>query len=74
MVPNSVSHCRAKLFKVSAAAPRPRKKGRFRVAISDRPHGLPWDLRLPEIGTRARTSQHVRGEDWRGFAFDTTRV
>ena len=27
MLPNSVSYCRAKPFKVSAAAPRPRKKG-----------------------------------------------
>ena len=60
-------NCRAKPFKVLAAAPRPRKKGRFRVAISDRPPSPPWDLRLrtarvrmPEIGTRARTSQYVR--------------
>ena len=37
MLPNSVSYCRAKPFKVLAAAPRPREKGRFRVAISDRP-------------------------------------
>ena len=29
-------NCRAKPFKVLAVAPRPRKKGRFRVAISDR--------------------------------------
>ena len=29
MVPNSVSYCRAKPFKVLAAAPRPREKGRF---------------------------------------------
>ena len=55
MLPNSVSCCRAKPFKVLAAAPRPREKGRFRVAISDRPPSPPWDLRLPEIGTRART-------------------
>ena len=33
MLPNSVSYCRAKPFKVLAAAPRPREKGRFRVAI-----------------------------------------
>ena len=33
MLPNSVSCCRAKPFKVSAAAPRPREKGRFRVAM-----------------------------------------
>ena len=59
MVPNSVSYCRAKPFKVLAAAPRPRKEGRFRVAISDRPPSPPWDLRLPEIGTRARTSQYA---------------
>jgi len=61
MVPNSVSYCRAKPFKVSAVAPRPRKKGRFRVAISDRPPRLPWDPRLPEIGTGvgARTSQYA---------------
>ena len=39
MVPNSVSYCRAEPFKVLAAAPRPRKKGRFRVAISDRSEG-----------------------------------
>ena len=50
MLPNSVSYCRAKPFKVSAAAPRPREKGRFRVAISDRPPSPPWDLQLPEIG------------------------
>ena len=31
MLPNSVSYCRAEPFKVPAAAPRPRKKGRFRV-------------------------------------------
>ena len=37
MVPNSVSHCRAEPFKVLAAAPRPCKRGRFRVAISDTP-------------------------------------
>ena len=37
MLFRTVSYCRAKPFKVSAAAPRPRKKGRFRVAISDRP-------------------------------------
>ena len=42
---------RAEPFKASAAAPRPRKRGRFRVAISDRPPSPPWDLRLPEIGT-----------------------
>ncbi len=59
MLPNSVSYCRAKPFKVLAAAPRPRKEGRFRVAISDRPPSPPWDLRLPEIGTRARTSQYA---------------
>ena len=29
MLPNSVSYCRAKPFKVLAAAPRPREKGRF---------------------------------------------
>ena len=64
MLPNSVSYCRAKPFKVLAAAPRPREKGRFRrfrVAISDRPPSPPWDLRLPEIGTRARTSQYASG-------------
>ena len=49
-IPNSVSYCRAEPFRVSAAAPRPRKKGRFRVAISDR---------LPEIGTGAPTSQYA---------------
>ena len=43
----------------AAAAPRPRKKGRFRVAISDRPPGPPWDPRLPEVGTGARTSQYA---------------
>ena len=43
MLPNSVSYCRAELFKVSAAAPRPRKRGRLRVAISDRPPSPPWD-------------------------------
>ena len=59
MVPNSVSYCRAKPFKVLAAAPRPREKGRFRVAILDRPPSPSWDLRLPEIGTRARTSQYA---------------
>jgi hypothetical protein len=41
MLPNSVSYCRAKPFKVLAAAPRPREKGRFRVAISDRPPSPP---------------------------------
>ena len=46
MLPNSVSYCRAKPSKVLAAAPRPREKGRFRVAISDRPPSPPWDLRL----------------------------
>ena len=39
-------NCRAKPFKVLAAAPRPRKKGRFRVAISDRPPSPPKDPRL----------------------------
>ena len=29
MVPNSVSYCRAEPSKVLAAAPRPRKEGRF---------------------------------------------
>ena len=33
MLPNSVSYCRAKPFKVLAAAPRPREKGRFTVAV-----------------------------------------
>ena len=47
MVPNSVSYCRAEPSKVLAAAPRPRKKGRFRVAISDRSPSPPWDPRLP---------------------------
>ena len=56
MVPNSVSHCRAEPFKVlaSGSAPSP-QKGRPRVAISDRPPSPPWDPRLPEIGTGART-------------------
>jgi len=31
MLPNSVSYCRAKPFKVSATAPRPRENGRFRL-------------------------------------------
>ena len=44
MLPNSVSYCRAEPSKVLAAAPRPRKRGRFRVAISDRPPSPPWDL------------------------------
>ena len=48
MVPNSVSYCRAEPSKVPAAAPRPRKKGRFRVAISDRPPSPPWDPQLGE--------------------------
>ena len=52
-------NCRAEPFKASAAAPRPRKRGRFRVAISDRPPSPPWDPRLPEIGTGARTSQYA---------------
>ena len=34
-------NCRAKPSKVLAAAPRPREKGRFRVAISDRPPSPP---------------------------------
>ena len=38
---------------MQAAAPRPRKNGRFRVAISDRPPCPPWDPLLPEIGTGA---------------------
>ena len=48
MLPNSVSCCRAEPFKASAAAPRPRKKGRFGVAISDRPPS-PWDPRQAEL-------------------------
>ena len=40
-------NCRAEPSKVPAAAPRPRKKGRFRIAISDRPPSPPWDPRLP---------------------------
>ena len=40
------------------SAPTP-QKGRCRVAISDRPPGPPWDLRLSEIGTRARTIQYA---------------
>ena len=38
------------------AAPRPRKKGRFRVAISDRPPSPPWDPRLPETFDRHRST------------------
>ena len=34
MLPNSVSYCRAEPSKVSAAAPRPRKRGRFRVHVA----------------------------------------
>ena len=49
MLPNSVSYRHAKPFKVLAAAPRPREKGRFRVAISDRPPSPSWDLRLSQI-------------------------
>ena len=61
-IQSSVSYCRAEPFKVSAAAPRPRKKDRFGVAIADRPLRPPWAPRLPEIGTGARTSQYTRGE------------
>ena len=48
------------------AAPRPRKKGRFRVAISDRPPSPPWDPRLPERKTVCLRfvlkASHVRRE------------
>ena len=49
MVPNSVSYYRAKPFKVSAAAPRPRKKGRFGVAILDRYPYLTVSEVMPNI-------------------------
>ena len=65
MVRTPCPNCRAEPFKVSATAPRPRKKGRFGVAIADRHPSPPWDPRLPEIGTGARTSQ---------YASDTVRI
>ena len=52
-------NCRAKPLKVLAAAPRPREKGRFRVAILDRPPSPSWDLRLPEIGTQGIGTRQV---------------
>ena len=58
-------NCRAEPFKASASAPRPRKGGQFRVAMSDRPPSPPWDPRLPVIGTGARTSH---------YAFNTVRI
>ena len=50
-------NCRAEPFKVPATAPRPRKKGRFRVAISDRPPSPPWD---PLPGCLRSAPEHER--------------
>ena len=46
---------------MSEAAPGPRKKARFRVAISDRPLSLPCDLRLSETKCRAFFQLHTPG-------------
>ena len=60
MLPNSVFYCRAKPFKVLAAAPRPREKGRFRVAISDRPPSPPLETNLTAGRLRLRWDLHPR--------------
>ena len=52
-------NCRAKPFKVLAAAPRPRKKGRFGVAISDRPPSPPRHVRKAPRGAIFLVRSHT---------------
>ena len=68
MLQNSVSYCRAKPLKASASAPRPRKKGRFGVAISERPPSPSWDPRLPETAPEHYTDRASQ------YASDTVRI
>ena len=59
MVPNSMAQCVRSRSKCQRQRPDPgpRKKGPFRVAISDRPPSPPWDPRQPEIDPGAQTNQ-----------------